>query len=233
MLDETSFEPENLPIPNLKLIDPLGEIRHTAKELWVKDGRPGDKDVMEYWRLAENQMLSARTMKLVDNSIKSGAAPQEAGSKKQPAAVQSKGEVEDVLSGLLRQLLDRPMKYHEAICVSHILHGATINFGPALAIGPLSVEQIAPVMAAVPVEFDEEASPSTVPDPDTLIDEWRARLSRLFRDDEPFTNLDRVTTARMSGLIQKHPQVSGIVPRTQTVIECVRYDEEHITKQSK
>jgi hypothetical protein len=56
-LTKESFTKENLPVKNLDIIDPLGSIRTCARELWEKDGCPGDADILEYWKRAEAQML--------------------------------------------------------------------------------------------------------------------------------------------------------------------------------
>lgn len=59
-IEEKSFLKENIPIENVDIIDPLGEIRSTAKELWLKDGAPGDADIKVYWEKAEELLLCAK-----------------------------------------------------------------------------------------------------------------------------------------------------------------------------
>lgn len=56
-VDEKSFIKENIPVENIDIIDPLGEIRTTAKELWLKDGSPSDCDVKVYWEKAEELLM--------------------------------------------------------------------------------------------------------------------------------------------------------------------------------
>lgn len=56
-VDEKSFLKENIPVKNVDIIDPLGEIRTTAKELWVKDGSPSEADIMLYWNKAEELLI--------------------------------------------------------------------------------------------------------------------------------------------------------------------------------
>ena len=57
-LDESSFLKENLPVKAIGIVDPLGEIRRTAKQLWIDDGKPADGDVLDYWKRAEDLLLS-------------------------------------------------------------------------------------------------------------------------------------------------------------------------------
>lgn len=56
-LEEKNFLKENIPIENVDILDPLGEIRTTAKELWLKDGSPGEADIMLYWNKAEELLI--------------------------------------------------------------------------------------------------------------------------------------------------------------------------------
>lgn len=56
-LTKESFSKENLPVENLDIVDPLGEIRGCALELWQKEGCPEDADILLYWKRAEAQML--------------------------------------------------------------------------------------------------------------------------------------------------------------------------------
>ncbi len=57
MIDEKSFDKDKIGIPNIDILDPLGEIRRCARELWQKDGMPSDKDVRYYWEKAEQLMV--------------------------------------------------------------------------------------------------------------------------------------------------------------------------------
>lgn len=56
-IDEKSFIKENMPIENIDIIDPLGEIRTTARELWVRDGSPENADILSYWEKAEELLI--------------------------------------------------------------------------------------------------------------------------------------------------------------------------------
>lgn len=58
-IDEKSFLKENIPIENVDIIDPLGEIRTTAKELWLNDGAPVEGDIKIYWERAEELLMGA------------------------------------------------------------------------------------------------------------------------------------------------------------------------------
>lgn len=59
-IDEKSFLKENIPVENVDIVDPLGEIRTTAKELWLKAGSPSEGDVRRYWEMAEELLMGAK-----------------------------------------------------------------------------------------------------------------------------------------------------------------------------
>ena len=59
-IEEKSFLKENIPIENVNIIDPLGEIRTTAKELWLNDGSPSEGEILVYWEKAEKLLMGGR-----------------------------------------------------------------------------------------------------------------------------------------------------------------------------
>ena len=46
---------------NLEAVDPLGEIRSCARDLWVDDGSPSEKDWSHYWKQAEELILGGKS----------------------------------------------------------------------------------------------------------------------------------------------------------------------------
>ena len=70
MINDATFNKDKLPIKNIDIIDPLGEIRRCAKEMWINDGKPKDGDWRYYWSQAEELLLSGRRSVAKKNSKK-------------------------------------------------------------------------------------------------------------------------------------------------------------------
>ena len=217
-LEASAFDDKSRYPANVDQLDPLGEIRRCAKDLWKKDGSPATGCVMSYWRKAESQMLSGLPI-TIDSTLASNNPEQTKPSEKATNAPTTDPN-EPFLSILMREVLKTPLHYHEAVCLARILHTSTIDLDSSLAIGPLSTEEIAEVLSHVEVLQDQGNDFERHPAAIDSIEIWQQRLAELFQADEALTNLDRTTIARLITALEQDERVLTVVPREQTVSQC-------------
>ncbi len=199
------------PPENLQAVDPLGEIRNYALELYNNAGSPEDKSWEDYWEAAEETILGkGRESASAEHAKKS----QNQEPRRIPEALEeTMNTTENSTHRVLIASLRRNLNEHECVCLDHILGNHCIVFENEEEIKPLTLEQRAEVLALLAGEYDASFFESvgndnilTIPLKEKM-EYWKKRLELIAENDEPLQSNDRNTIQRLADEIAAEPSV--------------------------
>lgn len=183
---------------NIDAVDPLGEIRTRAKELWRAAGAPGDTDWTEFYQQAETELTAGTSGGRPNPRQRKSASPSE----RHPALVNAAESRDDLLAAIASSS-SRPLDAHSSIVLGDLLTTQRVTFSSGEQRGPLTPEQAGDILAEVSGEYDENfftlhgvSDPFAAP----LLERsryWSKRLRARAAADEAQTNADRNTLARL------------------------------------
>ncbi|MCB0358492.1 MAG: hypothetical protein KDD44_02620 [Bdellovibrionales bacterium] len=186
---------------NVEIIDPVGEIRRRAKELYEADGSPAERTWTEYFAEAEEDFLGGSTC---------GATPGRQRAH-QRAKKSLDPELEKLLASkdasaharVLASALKQPTKHHESICVGLILQTHTMSLQDGRVLSPLTASDAATVLALLAGEYDAAfckdhgVAEGRLASLDARSGYWKTLLEAQRAADQALTNADRNTVERL------------------------------------
>lgn len=194
--------------PNVDVIDPLGEIRARAKELWQADGAPADRPWQSYFSQAEGQFCGASGAPGGGPFVKHGETP---GTDRHPHLEQVAQREPGTLLSRVAASFTELLELHESdmLCELFLNYPVAIE-GSSAQTATLSTEETAALVAEVAGEYEEmflqtndTSNPLLVP-LEKRIAYWMSRIEQRSRSDEPLTNADRNTMARLEQQLSKN-----------------------------
>lgn len=201
----------------MDIVDPLGEIRLRAKQLWKEDGEPKDKTWTDYWTQAEEELLGGpppgrpSIKKHVRDKAEEPAEPL-------PVELQTLVEESDnPLLSAIASTLRRYLTEHEALCLTSILRSCRITLVDQQGIGPCDIPTVANILAALGKEYDPEfVSKCGAKQPQEIslekrVDYWNRKLEDTVARDEPLTYSDRNTINRLMGELAGGKEIVELV----------------------
>lgn len=209
--NESSAPPKD----TLNIVDPLGEIRRRARQLWKEDGSPTSKTWENYWEQAEQEVLGRTCFSSEAPSARKKAKVESA--KPLPPHLQTLIDIsEDRLCTVLASSLGRHLIEHEAVCLAHVLKTCRIRYTDNSEESQADNQRIASLLAQLVKEYDADfvkankaADPWGVP-LEKRNAYWSEKVQDLFFKDEPLTYADRNTINRLKDEIAANEQVSEI-----------------------
>lgn len=205
----------NKEIPNIEIIDPVGEIRGRARELWRKAGSPTDRDWTHFFSQAEQDLTMGKS---------SGSANQPRERKQVPTAVippeieKLRSHQDPVISALattLHNFLDE----HEVVCLGFVLQNHSITLADGTNLGPWTVDAAAQIVAYFASDYDAHflekngyQNASAIPFDQKVI-YWQTKLQTAKAKDAPLTYADRNTISRVHDALLTDPRIKKMTYR--------------------
>ena len=203
--------PKNDLPANVDLIDPLGEIRGRAKELWQKAGSPSDRSWESFFNDAERDLTAGKS-----DGVPSGRQKHflhEASlSKEFEALIESN---DDILLQCILRATKEPIQEHDALCLGRILTECSLKLPSGVSSAPLTTFDAAHYLAFVSAEYSNDFIQSSGGSIDAASHAdkqsyWDEKLSTLALHDEALTNADRNSIARIKMALVQHGGVLEI-----------------------
>ncbi|MCB0322419.1 MAG: hypothetical protein KDD69_02565 [Bdellovibrionales bacterium] len=200
---------------NLDIVDPLGEIRSYAKELWRRDGAPSEKDWTDYWEKAEAMVVGGVSY----------GAPSGRQERTVPDVTSSPGltaginQSENPLLSVVASAITKELDEHEAMCLANILRTHTLTVQGVGSIEPASNEAVAAILSEVareyPVELLQQHGTGS-PDFRSIPVEarqlyWSKKIAEWSAADVALSNADRNTVYRLLDRLRSESRVLAIV----------------------
>lgn len=209
-------------IENIDIVDPIGEIRRRAKELWRAAGEPADRTWEDFFQAAEDDLLGGRSSGDVSptNQVHhpegvKGVHSDEIAAEVAPLVSQGDNLLLSVVASAAKSLLIE----HDSICLARVLSSHLIQLRSGEIFEQLEDDLIAPILAELANEYNSEfLKKHGVSDGRTVnfqgrIAYWKERLQTLRRLDEPLSYADRNTVARLRVAIAAEPRVLEVTFR--------------------
>lgn len=196
----------------LKVIDPLGEIRAFAHQLWIDAGSPGGQDWRDFFEQAERGMTEGSGQITTSSKFKRSPTLQEIDRRFLMAVQSSINPVVKLMSEIYPQFLNR----HEALCLIALLDANEIVLRSGKKIKRPEVSVLAEALAELCGEYNggflERHHAKTFVDvpSDIRIAYWMEEIPRLKAADEPLTYNDQNTIRRLLNEIQKSSEVRDV-----------------------
>ena len=214
--DKNSSTPER----NYERLDPLGEIRRYAKQMWVEAGKPDDKDPLDYFDEAEQLLVGGRSSSAPSGRIrhlaKGEGVNEQLSGYVQGLIEQSENKVLSVVAESLR----RELSAHDAVCLATILKVNELQLKDGSSIGPLKEVQISGILAALTNEYDhfflEQMGTSDFHSISIgqRLAYWQQRLEDLQKVDKPLSFHDLNTISRLEGEMISHGRIAKLINRS-------------------
>lgn len=212
-------------IPNIDIIDPIGEIRTRAKELWAEAGKPEGTFWTNYFSKAEDDMLAqhgdpSQPQVSQKNHAPPSASDPESVSDSEPVSEEITRIIEtsnNRLVSVLAEALKIKLLEHECFCLSKILTTYRIMYTDNETVGPCSVREIAVVFADLASEYQAKFLEQTgVQDETALsfedrVSYWEQKLNTFASKDEALTYSDRNTIDRLLDRLRKSNQIADLM----------------------
>lgn len=203
-------------IPNLDKIDPIGEIKTRASELWQQAGSQSAEDWTDYFDEAEKQLMRGRSAGTPTAAPRSKSEHAESPIPEQLQAliINSKNP----LVAFLAQTFSRFVDEHESLCLGHIFRNNRFQMKDGGTLMADSNQAIAEVLAELGREYPDEVLKQAGVQEFLQIpinkrsEYWLARINKLFDDDKPLTFADRNTISRLLDMIMHEGRVAKVVP---------------------
>jgi len=201
-------------IPNIDIVDPIGEIRGRARELWRAAGSPTDRDWTHFFSLAEQELTAGKAF---------GEATSRG--RKQAPLVTIPPEIEklrthpDTVISALATTLHSFFEEHEALCLGFVLQNHSVTLADGTTLGPWTVDAAARIVANFANDYDQlflekngYHDLNTIPF-DQKSTYWQAKLEQAQEKDAPLTYSDRNTISRIHDALLTDPRIKKVTYR--------------------
>lgn len=186
-----------------EIIDPLGEIRRRAKELWTRAGAPPDRTWENFFEQAEQDLLGDRgDEEAAQRTRRARRAPHSA-PEPEPEIQQHINQQDNQLLSIVASAFPRFLDAHEAACLAYVLSTNTIRLRDGNQLANIGVEPIADVLTIMCSEYDRDfLKEQGVMDGRTAASAarrayWVTKLGALRHSDQPLSYADRNTISRV------------------------------------
>ena len=194
-------------VPHVEIIDPLGEIRRSVLQFWVKDGKPESANWQEYWQRAETLVLGKREPAHGATQVNDKRTISDS-----PSAVLPEGSTPEGV--LLATALGKVLDLHESYCLARLMRDSKFRLAGGEELGPLGVEKIAELLA----DLSDELAPFAQDNPDKASkferdvrqQMWSGYLKEFFASDDPLHYAERNTIARLKSKLLENAQIAEI-----------------------
>ncbi len=196
----------------IDILDPLHEIRNRAKQLWSADGKPADRDWLDYFSIAEEQLLSG----LSEGTPSSRTRSKET-SEIDPTIRPLVEQQENTFLSILASVVKRPLVEYEAHCLADVLMKHKVKLSRDVTLGPHSVSQVAELLADLAGEYDpsflkEQGMKEFGSIPRAArVQYWDRKLLESKAEDRPLTNADRNAVSRFKEHLRQDPRVADLI----------------------
>ncbi len=203
-------------IPNLDRIDPIGEIKTRASELWQQAGSQSTEDWTDYFDEAEKQLMRGRSAESLTATPRSKSEHLDKPIPEPLKALITKSE--NPLVALLARTFSRFVDEHESLCLGHIFRNNRFQMKDGGTLSADSNQAISEVLAELAQEYpDDMLIQAGVQEFSQLpikkrSDYWLGRINKLFDDDKPLTFADRNTISRLLDMIVHEGSVAKVIP---------------------
>lgn len=211
-MNDSSHDPR-IPV-NLEAVDPLGEIRSYASELWRSDGSPADKTWKDYWQQAEETILGGKSRGEPSERTRQTSAPS---ARRIPDIFAEYLEKNDrPLLTLVLTTFRRTLTEHETLCLANILqtHQITTSTSSFTPVGEAESAEIAAVIAN---EYDSSFLSNCQTDNLLAIplarrsEYWLSKLKASKQKDEALSFNERNTIYRLLDELKHGSDVVDVV----------------------
>ena len=190
---------------NYPQIDPTGQIRSCAQELWVKDGKPTERSWEDYWSSAEELMMGGRSgegggTQKVEKTI-DVVIPGEV----QKLIAQDKNPLLSILASSFKAFI----QLHESLCLVNILSNHSFVLRDGSRIAESSVEDIAEILVELAREEDLEKRGSS----QGSFAYWKETVAAYLKKDQALTYANLNTILRLLSEISSEERVLKCVYR--------------------
>ncbi len=183
-------------------VDPLGEIRKRATELWIENGGPSGTTWEDFFADAEEELIAG----------KSGNVPTQRMRSLDPKPVNQTpycGDRAETLEQALHCVFGDTLSQHDSYCLAQILEQYSFVLKDQREMIVPSSEQIAIILAQLSLDYPVDLLKlNCVSSPAELslavrVQYWSEKISEWETKDEPLTLADRNTMLRLHESIKE------------------------------
>jgi hypothetical protein len=201
---------------NFDAVDPLGEIRSCARDLWNQDGAPADKDWTHYWSQAEKLTLGGKSSGAPSGRVKVAASPRQ--DRPLSSSLQEILENEDeLLPSLLAGAFRRALNDHECLCLARILETYSFKLTGGRNLPASTPDEISAALALLAGEYDSDFLSAysslnllTIP-VQQRTRYWAKKCQKMREEDNALSFADRNTVHRLLDELKHEPRVQELV----------------------
>lgn len=192
---------------NYDVIDPLGEIRRHAKQLWKDAGSPEDKDWSDFFDDAESLLVKGRSSGTVSGRNREKKIEQPEIS---PYIQSLINQRENILLSMLAESFGRELDMHDTVCLAAILSANELILKDGTVVGPLSEQEIGKLLAPLAKEYDRffleqfKTEDSHAVPLEKRVEYWLERVVQIRAADKPLSYNDRNTIIRLEQELHQH-----------------------------
>ena len=207
----------------LQRIDPLGQIRAFAMELWEREGKSCSKSWEDFFEQAEEALLSGSGNEAFSQNTSIRARSTISPNTTPPIPVEQLSHLSDcdALSAIVAGAAKNFLSSHEGVCLARIFEEHKMVLADGRTIGPLTPDTIAPILANLVhvIERDDRSIPFLQKlgknDASELslserAQYWHERLIDAIRRDEPLNYAQQNTIRRLIETLYAHPQMRSL-----------------------
>ncbi len=200
--------------------DPLGEVQHRARELWVEAGKKAGESWKDYVSQAEADLCQGRAIDIPSTS--NSSRPERRTNHSMIITPEISAEMQPfILEGsqtwrsLLANAMRKPLIDHESVCAAYVLENHEAELADGSVLNPLGLREIAEVLADLAGEYAPEftevfgADPSAIPRT-ARVEYWTSLLSTRKIKDEPLTYADQNTIRLIVSRITSQPTIKSL-----------------------
>lgn len=206
-----------LPHGEVERRDPLGEIRHYAKQLWKEAGSHSDSSWQDHFAEAENLLMRGRSDPSKRNpvtvAVKRRIGALEPLSEDFATLVQ---DADDEFLSILASAYRNPLTEHECACLYSLLSTHLVDLPGWKTVGPLGIEEVAELLSHLAAEYPAQIfqgsgikKGSDLPLA-TRKYHWEKFLKQKVYADEALSFHDRNTMARLKFRLEEEPRVLAV-----------------------
>jgi hypothetical protein len=198
--------------PIYDLVDPLGEIRNLARQLFEDAGAPAGKSWKDFYSEAESKMLTVAEKPAHSAAYKSaGENPVSIN----PQLAQIIESSEDPFIKILASSFTDLLSLHEAICLSHFLFDNKIILTSGVELQTNSVAEHSSILSLLGAELDQgyldklKKTTAQLSTAEKMLF-WKEYLTNEIQADNPLNFNQQNTIRRLRSLIEKNPLVKEV-----------------------
>jgi len=145
----------NRPPLNYSTVDPIGEIRRHAEELYLLAGSPKNQNWEDFFAQAENNLLQSQVKTPSTSVSLQPIGSQEARRAVDPHFAQVLKNPKSPVLAFIAEALPHMLDEHEALSLANLLWSTSISLKDGSSLGPLDVDQAVEVIAPLSNEIDQ------------------------------------------------------------------------------